>query len=64
MLKGILVTIVFTSINILAVEKLSAHEGAGVIHFISQPDHTLTIMATIGLITIAAILFFRKKANK
>jgi hypothetical protein len=48
----------------MAVEKLSAHEAAGVIHFISQPDHTLTIMATIGLITIAAILFFRKKANK
>ncbi len=60
MFRKILGTITFASAAMSAATNLSAHEGANISHFVSQTDHTLAIMVTIGLVGFAATIWRQK----
>jgi len=61
MLIKLMGTLIPLSSGLFAASDLSAHEGAGISHFVSQTDHTLAIMVIIGLVGFAVALYFQRK---
>jgi len=60
MLKNILNAFALSTTGLFSASVSFAHEGANTSHFVTQPDHTLMIVASIGLIGFVALLWFQK----
>ncbi|MBT3989843.1 MAG: hypothetical protein HOG95_06825 [Rhodospirillaceae bacterium] len=64
MLKYILGTFTVATASLVSASASFAHEGANASHFVTQSDHTLAIMVTLGLIGSAVLFFYQRNKKR